>query len=402
MTEKNYLEMTDEEILNMSPPEPTENTQQVETSDEDETTEAEVTETAGTVHNDDGEAVGGSEEGDKGEVASGGVDSDEEDVSAVDTETKAPKETPAPTEKDDGKVVEVKVDAPAQPTEKSFGEMTVEEKAAAFDRMTAPFKANGKMIETKSVEEEIKLKQMGANFTQKMQVLQPQLRIIKMLENNNLLDESKLSHLIDLSLKKPQAIQKLLVDAEFDPLSVDTDQAASYTPGNHQVSDQEMAFQSALDNIETTDTGPDLIIDIARQYDQESKQALYQNPEMLASLNQQRGNGIYAKIDSEVQRLRALGQIGAHVPYLQAYFAVGDMLHNQGKLVDQAQVNQSVEQVPVETRTAVPTQSAVQNDRAKAAAPTRTAVPTPTVDRNSPSILDIPDAEFLKQMEGRV
>lgn len=52
-------------------------------------------------------------------------------------------------------------------------------------------------MQVNSVDEAIQLMQMGANYTRKMQELQPHRKTLLMLENNGLLDEGKLSFLID-------------------------------------------------------------------------------------------------------------------------------------------------------------------------------------------------------------
>ena len=50
--------------------------------------------------------------------------------------------------------------------------------------------------------------QMGAGYGRKLQDMQPHLKTLRMLEKNNLLDEGKLSYLIDLDQKNPDAIKK--------------------------------------------------------------------------------------------------------------------------------------------------------------------------------------------------
>ena len=264
-----------------------------------------------------------------------------------------------------------------------------------------PFKANGKMIELRSPEEATKLLQMGANYTKKLQALQPHLRATRMLENNGLLDENKLSFAIDLLKGDPLAIQKLLADSQFDPMTVDKDKAADYTPGNYQVTDQEMAFQAALDDIEASDSGKQLLTEIAGQWDRESKEALFQHPEVLGQLNLQRELGLYEQITSEIHRLRTLGQIPQGTPFLQAYRAVGDMLHEQGRLKPKTETLAPIEEPkPVEVRTATPPAKVVNSAQARAAAPTKTN-PAPASNPQS-DILSLPDDEFLKQMQGRL
>lgn len=248
---------------------------------------------------------------------------------------------------------------------------------ATYKQIMAPFKANGKEFTPSSPEEAVRLMQMGANYTKKMQALKPNLQLMRMLENNSLLDESKLSFLIDLDKKDPKAIQKLLHDAKIDPLDLDTSEAPTYTPGNHRVSDQEMQFHEVLGDVATTETGKDTIVLINSKWDQASKQAVFKEPVLLSIINEQRSNGIYDQIVSEIERQQTLGQLPTNVPFIQAYKQVGDRLHTEGKLIPRTaspaaqqhgNPGQMVQRQVLETRTAQPKKPVSNGERAKAAA----------------------------------
>jgi len=249
---------------------------------------------------------------------------------------------------------------------------------ATYKQIMAPFKANGKEFTPSSPEEVVRLMQMGANYTKKMQALKPNLQLMRMLENNGLLNEEKLSFLIDVEKKDPKAIQKLLHDAKIDPLEIDTSEAPAYTPGNHRVSEQEMAFHEVLSDVATTDTGKETIVLINSQWDTASKQAVFKEPVLLSIINEQRSNGIYDQIVSEIERQQTLGQL-PNIPFIQAYKQVGDRLHAEGKLVprnasqpSQRQVNPAPiaqQRQVLETRPAQPKSPVSNGDKAKAASP---------------------------------
>ena len=101
---------------------------------------------------------------------------------------------------------------------------------AEYERLTQPFKANGKEIKVNSVEDAVELMQMGANYSKKMAALKPHLKLIKMLDKHGLMDESKLSYLIDLNGKNPEAIAKLVKDSGLDPMEMDENKADDYKP----------------------------------------------------------------------------------------------------------------------------------------------------------------------------
>lgn len=321
---------------------------------------------------------------------------------------KKPDEPQAPVQTDEEKAAAQKaIDdaaAAAKPPEKVAPVLTVEEKAAALDGLMS-FKANGKEIHLKSPEEILQLAQMGANYTKKMQQLQPSLRLIKMLDNNKLTDPNELAYLIDLYQRKPEAIQKLLADSKFDPMTVDVEKAAGYTPGSHQVSDVEVEFQTVLDEVEASDTGPELLAEVTRQWDEGSRRALFQQPRLLAELNSQKALGLYGTITTEMERRKMLGGL-QNVPFLVAYEQVGKDLYTSGALKFPDQIASKTEPVveplkpaPVATRVVTPPVKVVNGDKAAAASAPKV---TDTSVKLDPDYLSMPDSEFLKQFEGRL
>ena len=255
----------------------------------------------------------------------------------------------------------------------------------------APFKANGKTMQVKSVEEAIQLMQMGANYTRKMQELQPHRKTLLMLENNGLLDEGKLSFLIDLDKKNPEAIKKLLQDANINPLDVDMDEESTYQEGNHKVSDEEAQFRLVLDELNSNPVGRETLQTINSTWDQASKEVLWKQPEVMNTIHQQRENGVYARITAEIDRRRTLGQIQVGVPFLEAYRVVGDELHRSGAFNDLFKPKASV--TPVATRAAMPKPTGL-DPKAEAAAvhrgsPSKTTSPLEAMQKAS-------DEEFLK------
>lgn len=264
---------------------------------------------------------------------------------------------------------------------------------AFYEKVMAPFKANGKLIELKSPEEAIQLMQMGANFTRKMQDIAPHRKVLLMLENNGLLDETKLSYLIDIDKKNPEAIKRLVKESGIDPLDIDTETEPAYTVGNHHaVSDQEANFRSVLDELVSTPTGQETARVIS-EWDQASKNKLWNEPAAMVAINQQRENGIYDLISSEIERQKALGNIPVDTPFLDAYTHVGNMLQQEGAL------GTPQPQAPIATKVAAPKNRVDNSDKAKAAAPSKS-----TSKKAAPLVnpLAMSDEEFLKQMANRL
>ncbi|WBQ32533.1 putative tape measure protein [Erwinia phage Kuerle] len=268
---------------------------------------------------------------------------------------------------------------------------------AFHETILKPFKANGKMVAPKDAAEAIQLMQMGANYTRKMQDLAPYRKAGLMLENVGLLDETKLSYLIDLHNKDPQAIKKLIEDSGYDVHEHDPDVKSTYTPnGNHTVSDDQVAFKAVLDDVASSEGGRETLHEINTKWDQASKDLLFTNPEIAATIHSQRESGVYQKITAEIEHMRTLGQIGASVPFLQAYRAVGDKLQAAGAFNPVPQ-QEAEKPAPVAVRAAKPKPQVDNSAQAAAAASTRTGG-KPT--KPQPNFA-VSDEEFMKQFENR-
>ena len=174
-----------------------------------------------------------------------------------------------------------------------------------YKRILQPFKANGGEVKVRNVDEAIQLMQMGANYTKKMQALQPNLKVLKTLEKQGLLDEAKLNYLIDLSKGDPKAVAKLVKEANPDWAHIDEDE--EYVPHNHQVSDTAIQLEQVLDQVESTPTGAKCIDVIGNHWDDGSKAILTKEPALIAQLNEQMQLGIFDMIQQEVQHVRMFG-----------------------------------------------------------------------------------------------
>ena len=281
---------------------------------------------------------------------------------------------------------------------------------AKYKEAMAPLKANGKTIEIQSMDELRQLASMGANFTRKMQDIAPHRKILAMLENNGLLDEAKLSFFIDLDKKNPEALKKLIKDSGVDPLDIDVSSEPAYKAGNHAVSDSEIAFRAVLEDLQSTPTGQETISLINSSWDQASKEELWKAPEVMATIQQQRENGIYDTISAEINRQAMLGKIPAGTPFIQAYLTVGNELNTRGVFTNlNAPNNKGVQNAPtqtiasvnapVATRVVAPKSQVTNGAAANAAASTRQTQKRvlPVVNLQSMS-----DDDFLKNWQNRL
>ncbi len=255
--------------------------------------------------------------------------------------------------------------------------------------LLAPFKAGGKQVQARSVAEALQLQQLGAHYTQRMQALKPNLRHLKTLEKNGLLDEDKLNYLIDLSNKDPKAIARLIKESEINPVDlVDSEISnAEYTPKDHHVTEKSMQLEEVLQEIESTPTYSKCIDLIGNQWDKNSQAALTGNPVFIRELNEQMQSGIFDKIQSEVDRVKMYGGL-QDVSSFEAYRQVGAQMYQRGEFNPAPQ-----QRVPVATTTVKP-QDAARSEKRRAATPSKQAATPVKAPELNP--LAMPDEEFLR------
>jgi hypothetical protein len=260
---------------------------------------------------------------------------------------------------------------------------------AELDKLFKPFKANGKEIKVDSVDEAITLMQMGANYNKKMAALKPNLKLLKTLENNGLLDESKLNYLIDLDKKNPEAIKKFIKESGIDPLDIDTTSDVNYEPNTYTVDDRELELDAVLERIQDTPSYNKTIDVISNKWDEKSREVLVNNPGVIEVINSHMDNGVYDQVMSVVEKERVMGRLQG-MSDIEAYKLVGDQL-----FANQANQQVNAQQKPV----AVKRPQASKPDpkvasRKKAASTTKSAPKSKAPADFNP--LAMSDAEFEK------
>lgn len=305
---KSPLEMSDEELMNLDP-------STLDQLDQPQPAKAtggeapEVAEAGEAVEEEEQEEVDTPEE----PAASSGEEEEEEEAVA--------EETPTTVEKDK--------EEEASPEEAQVATGEEVDYKAEYEKLMKPFKANGRDIQVSSVEDAIALMQMGANYNKKMAALKPNMKLMKMLENHDLLSEEKLNYLIDLSRKDAGAINKLIKDSGIDPLSLDTEKAEGYTPKSYKVDEREIELDMVLEQIQHTQAYPKTLEVVSKQWDPASRQVVANSPQLLKIINDHVDRGIYDVISAEVERERIFGRLNG-LSDIEAYRQVGDAIQARG------------------------------------------------------------------------
>jgi len=235
---------------------------------------------------------------------------------------------------------------------------------AGYKKLMGTFKANGKDMTPKTVDDAIRLMQMGVGFHGKMAGLKPSLKAVKKLQNNDLLNEADLDFLIDLKQGKPEAITQLLKDNKIDPMDVDIKTEDTYIPTTHEVSDAEIDLDQVMLDIKHSPNYAKTLTTVSKEWDDSSQNDIATNPQIIKVINEHMDNGVYDKVSAAVQYERSLGNLTG-VSDFEAYKAMGNKLQEEGAFGDTTQTETSTK---VDPKPAVdPVKEANRKKRKKAA-----------------------------------
>lgn len=259
-----------------------------------------------------------------------------------------------------------------------------------------PIKANGKEITVDTPEDAVRLMQMGMNYSKKMEQLKPVQKVIAMLENNDMLDESKLSYAIDLLNKNPQAISKLIADSELNTFDLDEEEGKKYKPTNHSVSEQDLALDNALKEISDTPTYARTVTVLGKEWDSASRDIVKNNPAVIGLINEHIASGIFDAVQQEVEKRKMLGSLPQGISDIEAYKFVGDALY----------ANQPAQSAPVTGQRSengnAPVKAPIKKPSRETVVRQKKAASTPRAGRNSVSrqmedVFSMSDDDFMKK-----
>ncbi len=261
------------------------------------------------------------------------------------------------------------------------------DKIAAYDTLMGKIKANGVDIQVESVDDAVRLQQMGAGFHKKMEQIKPVRKIGQMLQNHNLLSEDKINFFIELEKGDPAAIKQLLKDKKINPLDLDMETDTEYKSKAYTTTNQELDLTDTLGDIQDTPSGKETIDIVSNKWDDASRQVIAKHPEVLHAINDHIKSGVYKTIDDKVQSERALGKLKG-MSAIDAYKLVGDQLFPK-----------------VDTPTkhvATPKQKAANakvKSRKKASNPPKTKTPKSTKQVTDVDLSKMTDDEFDKYFD---
>ena len=383
VTVKSPLEMSDEELMNLDPS----TLDQFDQPQPAEATGGEAPEVA-----EAGEAV---EEGEQEEI-----ETPDQPAASLEEEEQVGEEASVEQEA-------TPVEAPVESKEEETPEAQVDsgkelDYKAEYEKLLKPFKANGRDIQVGSVDDAIALMQMGANYNKKMAALKPNMKLMKMLENHDLLSEDKLNYLIDLSRKDAGAINKLIKESGIDPLTLDTEKADGYTPKSYKVDEREIELDMVLEQIQHSQAYPKTLEVVSKQWDPASRQVVANSPQLLKIINDHVDRGIYDVIAAEVERERIFGRLNG-MSDIEAYRQVGDSIQARGGFdhLSQKRTDQG-QQAPARPVVVQPKPRVADNDKLREmrkAASTSKPASAPAAPASDFNPLALSDEDFSKLVQ---
>lgn len=175
---------------------------------------------------------------------------------------------------------------------------------AVYKDIFKPFKANGKDITPRTVEDVVQLMQMGANYTKKMQLMAPLKKAAESLSRADI-KEDDLNFLIDVHKGDKEAIKKLLTKHNVDPMELDLD-STNYVPKNNIVSDEDVEYSNILDDVR--DSLPKIQEIITNTWDTRSKEALLKDPNLMRALHEEIAMGRFDNVQAQLEIEKTFGR----------------------------------------------------------------------------------------------
>lgn len=215
-----------------------------------------------------------------------------------------------------------------------------------YKSITAPLKADNHEYTFDDPAKIRELIQKGINYNSKMEAIKQMRGVHEVLSEANLLDPTKLSFLIDVHNRKPEAIAKLLQDSKLDTYELDEQKASEYKETSVDLDQaSKVAHFRAHYNDNVKNPNYATVFEQARTWDEPSQQQFLNNPEYLSTLADHKANGVYDKVMQQVAYERNIN--GVKMPMLDHYHDVGVRMFGNGG---------GNAQVPTQNANNIPTQ----------------------------------------------
>lgn len=242
-----------------------------------------------------------------------GETEDDESADTEDTSDSEEEESPEDTE-------EVSEDTEDDSEDEDDSEEELDYKAS-YKALMEPLKVSGKEVKIRSMKDLRSLASMGIDYSRKMHDVKPLRAIGETLTEaglykDGIVDEEKLTRLVDIQNGNKEAIAQLLVEHGIDPLD-DLDVDNVNYQSRPMVSQDSIALKEVEQELVSRGS-VDSVIDRVSKMDKQSKQFFEKSPAALLNLEQDIKNGVYDEVMSTIQYERTLGRLNG-VSDIDAY-----------------------------------------------------------------------------------
>ena len=200
-------------------------------------------------------------------------------------------------------------------------------------QITSPFTANGRQIQVHKAEDVIRLMQMGANYNKKMEVIKPNLGMIKSLQAAGINTPEKLQLLLDINNGDKTAIAKLLQDKQIDGYDLPDLEETPYIPQAKIHTPEQAEFDDVLADVRQLPEGQSLLQSLgSKTWDDKSLEFIQTTPQALYALYQDKANGLYDLVIGTIEADMMAGLIPdewRQKPFVELYEFVATQLTSQ-------------------------------------------------------------------------
>jgi len=261
-----------------------------------------------------------------------------------------------------------------------------------------PIKASGREVQIRNPEHAKNFIEMGIDYNKKMQSMRPHLKTLKTLEKEGLLDDmDKLNLLLEVKHGNKDALKRLIAESDVDPLDFADEDAIeagrNYKPENHMMSDREVEVEEALNTIAATETNQRTLDIVTKEFDDNSKRIITDNPSYIVALNDDVASGVFDHIMDAVQYKRDMKMAPPGISDMELYISTAQEMANfeRKQILEDQQEQQNNQTLPRQKR------GSSKQDKARMSG-TRSARKPKQREYDPMEVLGMDDAQFEKEI----
>lgn len=203
------------------------------------------------------------------------------------------------------------------------------------DEQLQPRKIRADGVEYEFTQEETdKLAEKGINYTKKMQAIAPWRKTISALETEKITHED-MNLMIDAMKGDKEAIASILKRTGVEAIDlVDNDSDVEFKPKDYGKSTAELDIEEITSSISQDKEYAITHNVVSKQWDDASRDAMFEDPQMIALLHEDVKNGTYDKVAPIAMKLKIFGD--SNKSDIDYYKEAGNVYFNKLKSENQA------------------------------------------------------------------